>query len=99
MLTDREQTGYGRARKITLLHNIGAARRASCKQVTTEDWRGFGLRATVRLLNQHGAIPAGALGSVMGWFVDERTYVVNFADEGARVAEVQPDEIVSAELS
>ena len=67
--------------------------------MTTQDGRGFGLRDTVRLANRHDAIPAGALGSVLGWFVGEpRTYVVNFAAGAPRVAEVHPDEIFLAEL-
>jgi hypothetical protein len=51
------------------------------------------MRDTVRLLNQHGDIPAGAIGSVLGWFVDLGSYVVNFPDEGPRLAEVRADEI------
>ena len=59
----------------------------------------YHLRDVVRLLNQHGDIPAGTVGSVIGWFANDLTYVVNFPDEGARVAEVHPDEIVLTELS
>ena len=42
-----------------------------------------------RLVNQHGAIPAGSLGIILGWFVDTGTYVVDFADGGPRLAEVR----------
>jgi hypothetical protein len=59
----------------------------------------FSIRDTVRLLNQHGHIPAGSIGRVLGWFVNTGTYVVNFADESDRVAEVDSDEIALAELS
>lgn len=64
----------------------------------------FGIRDVVRLINPHGDIPVGALGSVLGWFTHELTYVVNFPDDtlpdgGVRVAEVRADEIVLAELS
>ena len=58
----------------------------------------FSMRDTVRLLNQHGDIPAGSIGSILGWFLEEGTYVVNFADERDRLAEVEADQIV-AELS
>jgi len=68
--------------------------------VTNEDERlDFHLRDVVRLLNQHGDIPAGTVGSVIGCFVNDLTYVVNFTEEGARVAEVRLDEIVLTELS
>ena len=68
--------------------------------VTNEDARlDFHLRDVVRLLNQHGDIPAGTVGSVIGSFVNDHTYVVNFSEDGARVAEVHPDEIALTELS
>ncbi len=90
-----EQTGYGHAVKITL---SGRRDRAIVTDVTSRVGQQFGLRDTVRLLNQHDAIPAGAVGSVIGWFVGEETYVVNFVDDCARVAEVYSDEIVLTKL-
>ena len=59
----------------------------------------FSIRDTVRLLNQHGSLPAGSIGRILGWFVYTGTYVVNFGDESASVAEVQENEIALAELS
>jgi hypothetical protein len=72
--------------------------------VTGARARLFRMRETVRLLNPHGDIPVGTLGSVLGWFTTGGTYVVNFADAGlpgeeACVAEVQADEIALAELA
>ena len=57
------------------------------------------MRDTVRLRNQHGDIPAGAIGTILGWFVEELSYVVNFPDQEARVIEVHPDEISLVEFS
>lgn len=48
-------------------------------------------------LNRHGEIPAGTIGTVLGWFAYEGTYIVNFRDEADRLVEVYPDEIVLAE--
>jgi hypothetical protein len=62
----------------------------------------FSLLDTVRLRNPHGDIPAETLGRILGRFVGEGTYVVDFADAGSlehRVAEVRPDEIALAEFS
>ena len=72
--------------------------------MTIMDRQVFGIRDVVRLTNAHGDIPAGALGSVLGWFTNEHSYVVNFPDDdltpgGVRVAEVRADEIVLAELN
>lgn len=71
--------------------------------MTDADKTVFGIRDVVRLRNAHGDIPAGALGSILGWFTTDLSYLVNFPDDdlpdgGVRVAEVKPDEIVRAEL-
>ena len=81
---------------------LSRARRGAAivTDVTSADERlDYHLRDVVRLLNRHGDIPAGTVGSVIGCFVKDNTYVVNFTEEGARVAEVHPDEIVLTELS
>jgi hypothetical protein len=60
------------------------------------------LRDTVRLLIAVGGIPAGTLGSVLGRFVGEETYIVNFAEAGSaapRVAEVRSDEVALAAIN
>jgi hypothetical protein len=66
--------------------------------VTIEDDRTFGLRDPVRLRYRHGAVEAGTVGSVLGWFSNEGTYVVNFPDADLLnglvcVIEVRADEI------
>ena len=68
------------------------------------DGQVFEIRDVVRLSNAHGDIPAGALGSVLGRFANELSYLVNFPDDalpegGVRVAEVRADEIALAELN
>ncbi len=64
-----------------------------------EACRTFSIRDTVRLLKPHGNIPAESTGSVLGWFLDRGTYMVNFAHERDRTAEVDADQIVLAEPS
>ena len=61
----------------------------------------FRLRDIVRLRNPHGDIPAETIGRILGRFVGEGTYVVDFADTDSadhRVAEVAPEELALAEF-
>jgi hypothetical protein len=69
-------------------------RKALHFDTASENRHPFGMRDTVRLVNRNGEIPAGTIGDVLGWFVPDLTYVVNFPDQEARIAEVHPDEIV-----
>jgi len=58
----------------------------------------FRLRDAVRLLDCHGDLASGAVGSIIGWFSHPvLAYVVGFEREQPCVLEVRPDEIVLAD--
>jgi len=58
----------------------------------------FRRRDAVRLLDCHGDLPSGAVGSIVGWFARPvPAYVVSFEREQPCVLEVRPDEIVLAD--
>jgi len=58
----------------------------------------FDLNDAVRLLDQHGDVPSGSLGRVIGSLTDLGlpVYVVSFVAEKVCVRDVRSDEIVPA---